>query len=150
MDPCKVQDFELKESDLETYLGVQFSGKGVKDSVNESIKLRIRKTRVKMIQLMKALEDELVEKQGWLEAVKVLFNSIIVPTLTYGCQAFANMTNKQESELEMCMKDVLYKMLGISKYSHYASVLMECNMIRLKHIMNKLKIGFLNDLIHRK
>ena len=149
-DPCKVQDFELKESDLETYLGVQFSGKGVKDSVNESIKLRIRKTRVKMIQLMKALEDELVEKQGWLEAVKVLFNSIIVPTLTYGCQAFANMTNKQESELEMCMKDVLYKMLGISKYSHYASVLMECNMIRLKHIMNKLKIGFLNDLIHRK
>ena len=40
-NPVRVQDFELKEAEEETYLGMQISNKGVKDSVSKSIKKRI-------------------------------------------------------------------------------------------------------------
>ena len=41
-------------------------------------------------------------------------------------------------------------MLNVSKYAHYAAVLLECNMIRLCHIVNQLKITFINSLLHDK
>ena len=103
-----------------------------------------------MIQLKRILREDLVGKIGWLQAVKTLFTSIIIPTLTYACQTYVYMTKKQENELEGAMKNILYQMLEISKFSHYAAVLMECGMMRIKHIIAQLKIGFLRSLVHEK
>ena len=147
-DPVVIQGFELKESQEETYLGIQLSSKGPRDSVTQSIKRRIRAAVAKEVQLSKILEDDIMDRVGWLEAVKTLFNSIIMSTLTYGSIAYVFMTKVQLAELEACMKDILYRMLKISKYAHFAAVLFECNMIRMRHIINQLKISFINELIH--
>ena len=149
-DPVIIQGWELQESQMETYLGVQISGKGVRDSVTQSIKKRIQSAIAKEVQLSKVLEEDMMDKLGWLECVKVLFNSIIIPTLTYGSQAYVYMTNTQKNEMEMGMKEILYRMLQISKYAQYAAVLLEMNMIKLTHIVNQLKIGFVNQLLHEK
>ena len=149
-DPVKVQDFELKASDCETYLGVEISSKGVKDSITRSMRKRIKAAMAKEVHLSKLLSSEEMSKVGWMEALRTLFNSIIVSTLSYGCQAFVNMTKKQENEMELAYKEILYRMLRISKYTQYAAVLLECNMMRMKHIMNQLKICFLRNLIHDK
>ena len=148
--PVLVQGWELKESEAETYLGVEISGKGVKDSVMRSIKKRCRAAVAKEIQLSKILDSDMIEKVGWLESVKTLFNSVIISTLTYGTQAYVYMNKTQVAEVESCMKEVLYRMLKLSKFANYAAVLLECNMIRIKHIINQLKLGFVHDLIHVK
>ena len=148
--PVMVQGWKLGESEAETYLGVEISEKGVRDSVMRSIKKRCRAAIAKEIQLSKILESDMIDKVGWLESVKTLFNSVIVSTLTYGTPAYAFMNKNQIAELESCMKDVLYRMLKISKFAHYAAVLLECNLIRIKHIVNQLKLGFVHDLIHVK
>ena len=148
--PVEIQDFILKESEEETYLGNVISAKGPRDSVSRSIKKRIQAAVVKEIQLSKILEDDMMERIGWIEAVRTLFNSIIVSTVSYGSQAYVFMTKKQESEIEACIKDILYRMLRISKYTQYAAVLLELNMIRMKHIINQLKISFINNLVHEK
>ena len=115
-----------------------------------SIKKRCKAAIVKEIQLSKVLESDMIDRVGWIEAVRTLFSSVIISTLTYGTQAYVFMNKNQLAEIEGCMKNVLYRMLKISKFSQYAAVLMECNLVRIKHIVNQLKIGFLHDLVHEK
>ena len=149
-DPVIVQGWEMKTSDIETYLGFQIDERGVRESINKSIEGRIRGARTKSIQLIKVLDDDKICKLGWLESTKLLFTSIIIPTLTYGSQAYTNMTKKQREMLETAMRECLYRMLGISKTSHYSSVLLELNLIPVNNIIDQLKISFVNSLIHEK
>ena len=149
-NPVEIQGWEMKTSDLETYLGFQLDEKGVRESINKSIDKRVRAARTKSIQLIKVLEDDKIQKIGWVGSAKLLFMSIIVPTLTYGTQAYTNMTKKQREMLEASMRENLYRMLNISKTSHYASVLLEMNLIPINNIIDQLKISFVNSLIHEK
>ena len=105
---------------------------------------------MKEVQLSQLLSSDEMSKIGWLEAVRTLFSSIITPTLTYGCQSYVEMNKRQEAEIETAHKNILYKMLRISKYTQYAAVLLELNMVKIKHIINQLKICFIRDLIHKK
>ena len=149
-DPVYVQGFKMQVSECETYLGVEMSEKGPRDSVTKSIRKRIRAAMGKEVQLSKMLESEQMDKAGWMDAVRTLANSIISPTITYAAQSYAFLTKTQVAEIEGAFKEILYRMLGVSKYTQYAAVLLECNMIKIKHIINQLKIGFIKDLIHSK
>ena len=149
-DPVKIQGWDMKTSALETYLGFQLDEKGVRECKNKSIEGRVRGARAKSIQLLKVLEDDKIMKIGWLESAKLLFTSIIIPTLTYGAQAYTNMTKKQKEMLEASMRENLYRMLNISRTSHYSSVLLEMNLIPINNIIDQLKISFVNSLIHEK
>ena len=149
-DPVIVQGWEMKTSKAETYLGYQIDEGGVRECKTKSIEGRVRIARTKSIQLLKVLEDEQIGSIGWLESAKLLFTSIIIPTLTYGSQTYVRMTKKQSETLEMAMRENLYRMLGLSRTAHYASVLMEMNLIPINAIIEQLKIGWLNSLIHEK
>ena len=149
-NPVKVQGWDMKTSEIETYLGFQIDERGARECKNKSIEARVRAARTKSIQLMKTLEDDQICKIGWLESVKVLFTSIIISTLTYGAQTYVFMTKKQRETLEAGMREDLYRMLKISKTAHYASVLFELNLIPINSIIDQLKISWLNSLIHGK
>ena len=146
----RVQNFDMKISECETYLGVEISEKGPRDSVNKSIRKRIRAALAKEIQLSKMLDSDWMDKVGWIEAVKTLVNSIISTTLTYAAQSYAFMTKTQIDEIESAFKEILYRMLRISKYTQYAAVLLECNMIKIRHILNQLKIDINRLIYHSK
>ena len=148
--PVKIQGWELKESECETYLGVEISTDGIRDSITKSIEKRCKAAVAKEVQISKVLEEDMMEKVGWIESVKTLFNSIIISTLTYGTAAFTGMTKKNYDQLESTMKNILFRMLKLSKFAHYATVLYECNMIRIKHIINQLKIGFVRNILQEK
>ena len=60
------------------------------------------------------------------------------------------MTKKQREGLESAMRECLYRVLGISKTSHYSSTLLELNLIPINNIIDQLKISFVNSLIHEK
>ena len=149
-NPVIVQGWEMKTSENETYLGYQINEKGTRESKNKSIETRARLARTKSIQLMKILEDRQIQEIGWLESAKLLFTSIIIPTLTYGSQTYTFMNKKQEALLEGAMRENLYRMLELSRTAHYASVLFEMNLIPIRAIIDQLKIGWLNSLIHEK
>ena len=149
-NPVYVQKFKMQISECETYLGAEISEKGPRESVNKSLRKRIKAAMGKEFQLSKMLESDQMDKAGWLDAAKTLANSIISPTLTYAAQSYAFMSKNQIDEVEGAFKEILYRMLKLSKYTQYAAVLLECNMIKVKHIINQLKIGFIKDLIHSK
>ena len=48
------------------------------------------------------------------------------------------------------MRECLYRMLNISKTSHYSSALRELNLIPINNIIDQLKIGFVNSLVNNK
>ena len=148
--PVMVQGWAVQTSECETYLGAEISEKGVKDSVTRSIKKRIKAAYAKELQLSKLLESDWMDKAGWIEAVKTLFNSIISSTITYASQTYAFMTKTQVNEMESAFKGILYRLLRISKFAHYAAVLVECNMIRVKNTVDQYKITFIRDLVHSK
>ena len=149
-DPVMIQGWEMKTSTLETYLGFQLDEKGVRESINKSIEGRCRSARTKSIQLLKVLEDDKICRLGWLESAKLLFTSIIIPTLTYGAQAYTNMNKKQREMLEASMRENLFRMLNISRTSHYSTVLLEMNLIPINCIIDQLKMSFVKSLIHDK
>ena len=149
-DPVMIQGWEMKNSSLETYLGFQLDERGVRECISKSIEGRVRMARSKSIQLLKVLDDDKICRIGWLESAKLLFTSIIIPTLTYGAQSYTNMTKKQRETLEASMRENLYRMLNISRTSHYASTLLEMNLIPVNSIIDQLKISFVNALVHEK
>ena len=149
-EPSSIQGFDVDFSQQETYLGFEFCSKGSRESVTQSIERRGRMATAKAAQLVKVLEDDLLQKVGWLASAKELFQSIIISTLCYGSQAYIFMTKTQENRLESLMRENLYRVLGLSKFSSYAAVLFELNLIKIADIIKQLKCSYIMSLIHEK
>ena len=149
-EPTVMQGFEVEFSEQETYLGFEFAEKGTRESISQSIEKRGRLATAKTIQLVKVLEDDLINKVGFIAAAKTLFQSIVISTLSYGSQGYIFMSRKQEDRLESLMKDNLYRLLAISKFTSYAAVLFELNLVKMKDVVKMLKVSFIMSLIHEK
>ena len=149
-NPAVIQGFNVEFSERETYLGFEFCQQGTRESVTQSIEKRGRVATAKTIQLVKVLEDDLVQKVGFLAAAKYLFQSIVMSSLSYGAQGYIYMTRKQEDRMESLMRENLYRLLGLSKFTSYAAVLFELNLVKMKDVIKMLKCSFVMSLMTDK
>ena len=149
-DPTKVQNFVLGFKEKETYLGMVFSEKGAEDSISLTLQNRRIKCLTKAAIIKRTLSDERMAKMGWLAAARLLHNSVVMSTLTYGAAAFTRMTMKQWDELEAIQRHCLLHILGISTKTTYLSLLFIMGVLPAKDLVKKLQIGFVNNLVHIK
>ena len=149
-DPPMVQGFKLGFKEKETYLGMIFSEKGAEDSINLTLENRRVKCLTKAAIIKRTLADERMAKMGWLGAARLLHNSVVMSTLTYGAAAFTRMTKKQWDEIEAIQRHCLLHILGISTKTTYQSLLFIMGILPAKDLVKKLQIGFVNNLIHIK
>ena len=148
--PTVVQGFEMQFKESEVYLGMTFDQKGASESITKTIEARKFKCYTKAGELAKKIEDDRLQALGWLAVTKQLYNSIIVPTLTYGCAAFIGMTKQHLASLESIQKNCLTMMLGISTKANYRGLCYVLGILPVVEIIRKLQVSFVNDLIHIK
>lgn len=149
-EPVEVQGFEMPIVEEELYLGFMFNEQGPRYSRTRSIECRIKKLRAKTAQAKMLMTDDLIQRVGWLQAVKTVYQQVLLPTATYASECYTFMTKKQKSMMETAMKESLFDLLELSQYTSYSAVLLELNMVKLQHIIDSLKIGFVNSLVNEK
>ena len=149
-NPTYIQGFKLGYKEAETYLGMQFSSKGSADSIMLTLEARRIKCYIKAKELKRKLDDDRVAGVGWLATAITVFNAVIVSTLTYGCGAWVGMTKKHMDHLEQTHRQSLYTVLDINNTSTYRNLLSICGIMTANDMVRKLKICFINELLHMK
>ena len=149
-NPPRVQDFKLGFKEKETYLGMIFSSLGAEDSISQTIQNRRVRCLTKAATIKRTLADERMSKFGWLAGARLLHNSVVMSTLTYGAAAFTGMTKKQLDEVESIQRHCLLHILGISTKTTYLSLLFIMGILPAKDLIKKLQISFINNLLHIK
>ena len=129
---------------------MNFREGGSSDSITATLEARRRKCYIKATDLMKKLEDDRVMSVGWLATAITVFNAVIVSTLTYGCGSWVSMLKKHSDHLEQTQRQCLYTILGVSNRSHYRNLLSICRIMPAGDMVKKMKICFINDLLHMK
>ena len=129
---------------------MQFSAKGSNDSIMMTLEARRIKCNIKAMELRRKLQNDRVAGVGWLATAITVFNASIVSTLTYGCGSWVGMLKKHTDHIEQTQRQCLYTVLDISKTSTYRNLLSVCNIMPANDTIKKLKIGFINNLIHMK
>ena len=149
-DPTFVQGHKMGFKTSEVYLGVVFHEGGASESITKTLEQKKFKCHSKTAELVKKVCDERLLSLGWLAVVKLLFNAIIVPTLTYGSAALTGMTKQQWSTLEAIQRTNLILLLGVSTKTNYKALLYTMGILPASDVLRKLQINFVNDLVHLK
>ena len=146
----EVQRFVLAFKTQETYLGMVFTNGGASDSIQQTLEARRQKCLAKAADIKRKLEDERMEGVGWLAGVVLVYNAVIVSTLTYGAAAMTGLTDKQWDYLESIQRQCLLHILGISLKTTHQSLLYVLGISPIKDVVKKLQISFVNNLYHIK
>ena len=149
-NPTYIQGFKMGYKDKETYLGMQFSSQGSADSIMLTLEARRLKCYIKAKELKKKLDDDRVAGIGWLATAITIFNASIVSTLTYGCGSWVGMSKRHMDHLEQTHRQSLFTVLDINNRSTYRNLLSICGIMPVNDVVKKLKICFINELIHMK
>ena len=149
-DPTFVQGHKMGFKSTEVYLGMKFSEVGASDSITKTLEQKKFKCFSKTAELVRKLCDERLLSLGWLAVAKLLFNAIIVPTLTYGSAALTGMTKQQWATLEAIQRANLVTILGISNKTNYKALLYTLGILPACDVVKKLQINFVNDIMHLK
>ena len=96
------------------------------------------------------LRDTRVQQVGWLDAARALYQSTILPTLTYSAPAWIRMSKKQIAKVEATQKQCLYELLELLPTAKYSAVLLEVGLPRVAHFMNQLKVNYVSELLFNK
>ena len=146
----EIQGFKVRMTEREMYLGMMFGEGGPGESIDLTNEIRRAKALIKAKQAKAILRDVRVQQVGWLDAARALYQSTILPTLTYSAPAWIRMTKKQIAKVEATQKQCLYEMLELLPTAKYAAVLLEIGLPRVAHFMNQLKVNYVSELLFNK
>ena len=148
--PLVVQNHEVKLSQEEPYLGFKISQKGLRDSVDKSLQMRIGKAWARVFEIRHLANNPKMAKIGWLKVCIALISSQVVSALCYGVEAWIFPLVRQTDYMELSYKKIVYKILEIQETSNYSGILFETGLPRISDIVKKLRITYMNDVLWGK
>ena len=83
-NPIKCGNFEVKESQLEKWLGQYISAKGLSDSVAQTVKARESKIRGACLEIANIVNDWRSKTVGGMETALLLWERCCIPSLLHG------------------------------------------------------------------
>ena len=85
-----------------------------------------------MISTVKSVANEF--KMGKLVTMAriKLIETIVIPTIIYGSEAYPNVTKMEEKELEKIQGKIIRESLGVPQTTPYAALLMETGMLTME------------------
>ena len=82
--PLKCGNFEIKESQVEKWLGQYISAKGLSDSVTQTVKAREGKIRGACLEIANIVNDWRAQSVGGMETALMLWERCCIPSLLHG------------------------------------------------------------------
>ena len=148
--PEIIQEFEVKSTQSDMYLGMLISQEGPRASCTANIELKRAKVAVRTQLISRILKEEKIKRLGWMRAAVGLIQGIVLQVLTYGTESNIQMTKTQERAMEKIYKDSVYSIMELSKYANYSAVMFELGLMPVEDVIKLKKINFTNKLMHVK
>ena len=149
-NPTFIQGFKVGVKDSEKYLGFQLKSGGVKEMIDFNIKDKKKKMGPVAQDIRKLTRDQKTMRVGGLKAACLMVQARGVPILTYGTEAWLNVSKEQYGGMEAIFKKLLTKVLSLPKSTTYEALLHEAGNFHIEMWMDALKLKFYNKLIHVK
>ena len=129
------------------YLGFSISENGLRESINISIKNRIKKGWAKTAMIKNLLNLPAIRQCGWLQSAVTLTMAVIPPVLCYGSEAWIGCSKKILDGLEQSYKQMLYTIFGFGEKTKYSAVLLETGLYKIKHIIARSQISYMSTVV---
>ena len=146
-DPMTIQGHPIKLAESDAYLGMIIHQDGVKASIEATFKQRKGKAWGKVPVIKSLVSHPQLLNEGWLGAAVAIIQGIIPPTMLYSCEVWMDLTKKFVEEVEKNYKAMVYSILDIPTNTCYAAVLAEVGLMKIKHMMNRARICYLNQVL---
>ena len=108
-----------------------------------TIKFRTTNAWSKVASIKSLAEHPAIVQFGWLKATQFLIRAIVLRVTTYSCESWLGCTTR----LEASHKKMLYSVLGMCEKTKYAAVLLELGMSRICHVMAKLQVSYISQIL---
>ena len=139
-NPCQMQDFQLKVSESEKYLGMYFVSGQYSSSLDMNIDHKCKKMMTAASSIRVICNIPGVRRVGKLQAQKLLIMSQISPICLYGMQAWLRVTDSQYSKLESGFKKAIMTVLSVPSCTNYEALLRQINNIHVRQFSDAIKL----------
>ena len=149
-NPAKIQGFEVKIAQNEKYLGLKIVSGGIPDIIDANIKMKAGRVHQVATEIREEVRDPRIERIGALKAAALLIQSKIIPIMTYGCEAWLNVSNDQYKAMEVIMGEAMVRILSLPPNTNYDAMLMEMSNFHIEVWMDAMKLKYFMKKIHIK
>ena len=146
-DPIKLHGKQICQVEKESYLGFVLSKEGSTKSIEMTIKNRMTRAWMRAASIKAMINHPIMGSFGWLKGAVVLIRSIIPSIMTYSCEVWIGMPRKLMNMVEKGFKDMVYSILELGEKTLYSGVLLEIGAMRMKHYIQKMQLGYMNQLM---
>ena len=149
-DPAKMQGNPIKIVKSGMYLGMKISQDGHKDTIDATVKHRVAKAWGRVAEVKSSINDARMTTVGWLRAGVNLIRSVIIPSLTYSADVWANMNKCTEKYLRDEYKGMIYIILDIPTNTKWTSIMADLCLPNIMCVVDKLRINYMNHTLWGK
>ena len=146
---------EIKESVKEGFIERIYEYKylGWWFSEANNIRRQLHEIKIRsdyMIREIKIMEDKTRVGRHDGRIQKMLYEKVILPTITYNMESTTNMTNKEMEDMEMIQGQMLRKIYKVPPSTLYWGLLIELGMRPTEYIIHSKRLMLYHSIINTK
>ena len=122
----------------------------VSDIIDANIKMKASKVHMVATEIRDEVRDPRIVRIGSLKASALLIQSKIIPILTYGCEAWLNVTETQYKAMENIMCEAIVRILSLPPTTVYDAMLMEVSNFHIEVWLDAMKLKYFMKKLHVK
>ena len=136
----RVKNGEFREVKEYKYLGVWINSSG---SYKTNIMKKKEKVSFMITTIKMVANDKNMGKMATRARIKMM-ESVIMPSILYGSEAYAQITKEEMKELEKIQGEILRRILEVPKTTPYEALLMETGVVTMEARVDYKKIMFIS------
>ena len=141
-NPSRIQNFDLKRSVKEKYLGMWFVQNSYENLINENVKAKKGLMMAAAVSIRTLCDLPQIRRFGKIQAQKLMAMAQIYPIALYGTPAWISITDSQYQELEKSMKKSLELIFAVPSCVNYEALLREAGLIHLETFIDMITSTF--------
>ena len=145
-NPSKIQNFELKRSMKEKYLGMWLVQNTYENLTDENVKAKKSLMMAAAVSIRTLCDLPQIRRFGKIQAQKLMAMAQIHPIALYGTPAWISITDSQYQELEKSMKKSLEHIFAVPACVNYEALLREAGLIHLETFIDMIKLKIWNHI----
>ena len=150
INPCKMQNFQIKVKDEEKYLGMIFMSGKYSSTIDKNISEKVKKMKVAALGIRAVCNVPGIKRIGKMRAQKLLIMSQISPICLYGMQAWMRVSDSQYDQLERGFKEAIVIVLSVPIKTNYEALLRQINNFHIRNFSDAIKLKCWNKKLHTK
>lgn len=147
-NPVKLHGNPISSThESEPYLGFVLHKDGFKQSVIATVKARTARAWARATQIKNIINHPAMKGFGWLNGGIVLTQATLPAILSYSAEVWPGVPKYVIEGIESSFKKMVYSIFEIPEKTSYSAVLLELGFLRMKHVIAKLQITYMNQII---